>query len=127
MQIETKKPSKLLSLRKQFQHSKNEKYSHLLNYDKTDTSKRSISFKRKADELDEQTKNKQKIFRRNAEVPLLIATHKLKELTPRQYLKQLGIETKQDCRKWLKLFHPDKGGNSDECAKVLGYVKNVFQ
>ena len=51
------------------------------------------------------------------------------ESSPREYLESIGVTDKKDYYAWMKLFHPDKCGNSEKstatCAKVISYAKQT--
>ena len=120
--------TKLNALRKQHAASKKKRYMHLHNYrlmsavHSSAVTIESINKPRSvhSDPLPPVRKTKDFKQRIDAEDAQL-------HMTPKEYLKKLGVESKHDFRQWMKLFHPDKGGDSDECARVLEFVKKVFR
>ena len=109
---------KIQLLRRSFNQSKVNRYEHMLNYKDSKTFPQLIATKRKRTEDEQQQSvKKQKVYRPTVEKP---------NLSPEKHLFELGIENKQDYRNWLKLYHPDKGGSVNECAKVLAHAKIVF-
>lgn len=118
-----KKIRKLHSIRREFTRHRKDMYEHMLNYDankhQKTSPKRKINNSKNVNDVAKKPKCKE--FKQRPSVEQLLTS-----MSADRYLYCLGIENRSDYLCWMKLFHPDKGGDTAECAKVMNHAKTMF-